>query len=67
MPKTSNNVVMVQQDDDGLFIRMGTNKYRPPSDALIGVTKGKTVKAWPWPGGMKVETGKGANVWPKHS
>lgn len=58
------NVAIVLEDDQGLFIRTGTAKFRPQSPPQ-GLRKGLTVRAWPWNGGMKVETPKGASVWNK--
>lgn len=64
MPR-SNNAAMVMQDDAGLFIRVGTSKYRP-TQPMKGVRKGSMVKAWPWNTGIKVEAGQGpADVWPR--
>lgn len=61
--KTSNINLVLQ--DDGLFIRQGTAKFRPEKP-VQGLRKGATVKAWPWSGGIKVELSPGiANVWPK--
>lgn len=58
------NSALVLEDDTGLFIRSGTSKYRPAAP-VKGLRKGITVKAWPWSGGLKVETPQGAAVWGK--
>lgn len=60
----NNNMAVVMQDDDGLFIRSGTAKYRPTPE-VTGLRKGSTVKAWPWSGGLKVEVNARHHVWPR--
>lgn len=41
------NIAIIVQDDEGLFIRRGSWKYRPPSATEAGgLVKGKTVRAW---------------------
>lgn len=56
------NISIVLEDDSGLFIRSGAVKYRP-SAPVKGLRKGQTIKAWPWNGGIKVETSQGSEVW----
>lgn len=63
MPR-STNVALVLEDDNGFFIRSGTSLYRP-QEPVKGLRKGLTIKAWPWSGGMKVETPQGSSVWGK--
>jgi len=63
------NVSIVLKDDDGLFIRYGTTKFRPQSvgDAK-GLARGKTVRAWPADAsksGLKVDTADGQRIWPR--
>lgn len=59
----SNVMVVVMQDDNGLFIRQGTAKYRPEKP-IQGLRKGLTVKAWSWSGGIKVELSQGnSSIW----
>lgn len=58
------NVGLILEDEQGLFIRHGTSKYRPTTPSK-GLRKGQTVKAWPWSGGIKVETATGSTVWSK--
>jgi len=61
------NVSIVLKDDDGLFIRYGTTKFRPqsPSDTK-GLTRGKTTRAWPVDAlrtGLRVDTAEGLKIW----
>lgn len=56
------NIAILLEDDVGLFIRSGAAKYRPAAP-VKGLREGQTIKAWPWQGGIKVETPQGSEVW----
>jgi hypothetical protein len=40
------NIVVIMEDDTGLFIRKGTRKYRPTDQQTGGLRRGRTTKAW---------------------
>ena len=58
------NVQVILADDNGLFIRSGTSRYRPQT-SMPGVKRGQTIKAWMTTQGMKVEAPTGTVIWTK--
>jgi hypothetical protein len=64
------NINIISEDDNGLFIRKGSWKYRPSTDeATGGLTRGKTVRAWTKTmtdiASITVDTPEGLFVWDK--